>query len=170
MARAVELCPLEAKPNRSWVPAHPSSLTCRHYMADWTSFLVQASKFRGRHWRWNDIDIVDPDSNAEIRSKLTPLTTQVTEDKLGSKKFEHFSNWSSLTKAVARLCHIAQCFSLPSGKHGCVGWHMSKNGLSVADITKAEHVIIKCVEHESYSKELKCIKVKPRPSQNQPSS
>ncbi|XP_075933003.1 uncharacterized protein LOC142932811 [Anarhichas minor] len=102
--------------------------------------------------------LVDPDSDAEIRASVTSLATKVTEDKLGSKRFEHFSNWSSLTKAVARLCHIAQCFSLPSGNHGCVGWHMCKKGLSVADITKAEHVIIKCVQHESYSEELKCIK------------
>ncbi|XP_035860336.1 uncharacterized protein LOC118495618 [Sander lucioperca] len=34
---------------------------------------------------------------------------------------------------------------------------MCKNGLAVADITKAECVIIKCVQHENYSEELKCI-------------
>ena len=102
-------------------------------------------------------DLVDPDSDAEICSKVTCLTTRVTEGKLGSKRFEHFSKWSSLTKAVAHLCHIAQCFSLPSGNSSCVGWHMCKNGLAVADITKAEHVIIKCVQHENYLEELKCI-------------
>lgn len=102
-------------------------------------------------------DLVDPDSDAEIRSKSTSLITQLTEDTLGSKRFEKFSNWSSLTRAVAHLCHIAQCFSLPADNPSCVGWHMCKNGLSVADIAKAEHVIIKCVQHESYSEELKCI-------------
>ena len=103
-------------------------------------------------------DLVGPDSDAEVRPKVTSLATQISEDKLGSERFEHFSKWSSLTKAVARLCHIAHCFSLPPGNRSCVGWHMCKNELSVVDITKAEHVIIKCVQHESYSEELKCIK------------
>ncbi len=62
---------------------------------------------------------------------------------------------SSLTKAVPHLCLMAQCFSLPSHNHSCRGWHICKKGLTVADITKAEHVII---QHESSSEELKSIK------------
>jgi len=54
--------------------------------------------------------LIDPDSEAEIRGKVTALATKVTEDKLGSKRFERFFKWSWLIKAVARLCHIAQCF------------------------------------------------------------
>ncbi|XP_049332403.1 uncharacterized protein LOC125799519 [Astyanax mexicanus] len=103
-------------------------------------------------------NLVDPDSDVEIYSKVTTLTTQIEGHKLDSKRFERFSKWRSLTKAVARLLHILQCFSHPSSSRTCVGWHMCKDGLSVADITKAEHVIIKCVQQECFSEELKCIK------------
>lgn len=37
---------------------------------------------------------------------------------------------------------------------------MCKSGLSVIDIVRAEQIIIKCVQEEMYSEELKCIKMK----------
>ncbi|XP_025766921.1 uncharacterized protein LOC112848107 [Oreochromis niloticus] len=124
------------------------------------AFLMKQPKVAASGDNGSTFDLVNPDADAEVRPEVTSLATQVSRDKLGSKRFQRFSSWTTLSKTVAHLCHIAQCFSHSSKNQRCVGWHMCKSGLSVIDIVRAEQIIIKCVQEEMYSEELKCIKMK----------
>ncbi|XP_054590105.1 uncharacterized protein [Nothobranchius furzeri] len=124
------------------------------------AFLMKQPKVAASGDNGSTFDLVNPDADAEVRPEVTSLATHVSRDKLGSKRFQRFSSWSTLSKTVAHLCHIAQCFSHSSKNQRCVGWHMCKSGLSVVDIVRAEQIIIKCVQEEMYSEELKCIKMK----------
>lgn len=76
-----------------------AELTGTAWLTGWT-FLIKpvSSEVKSKDETMNDLD-----SDAEIHSKVTSLTTQISEETLGSKRFEHFFNWSSLNKAVARL-------------------------------------------------------------------
>ncbi|KAK7910443.1 hypothetical protein WMY93_015127 [Mugilogobius chulae] len=71
-------------------------------------------------------------------------------------RFEHFSNWKSLCKAVARLIHIAKSFSDKSANK-CSGWHYC-NDVSPSELNKAECLIIRTVQQECYSQELSAIR------------
>ena len=90
-------------------------------------------------------EVVDPDSDVEIRPIVTACSTNVSVKELGTKPFERFSSWSSLTKSTARLCHIAQGFSKISDNPSCRGRHICATGPTIAEIKKAEHIIIKSV-------------------------
>lgn len=102
-------------------------------------------------------DLVDPEEDVEIRSEIHVFSTHIKVDQLGTKRFEQFSNWTTVVRAVARLHHIAHCFTKPSDASQCTGWHLCSKGLSVSDLLKAEEIIIKSVQHEVYQEELKCI-------------
>lgn len=74
-------------------------------------------------------DLVNPGSDPEIRPLLTSFATHVAESLLNPRRFESFSSWRSLLRAVSRLIHIANSFKRVNGKTDCLGWHMCK-GLS----------------------------------------
>lgn len=75
------------------------------------AFLMKQSKVAASGDKGSTFDLVNPDADAEVRPEVISLATQVSRDKLGSKRFQRFSTWTTLSKTVARLCHIAQCFS-----------------------------------------------------------
>jgi len=55
---------------------------------------------------------------------------------------------------------VAQSFYKPTDDAECVGWHYCKKGITGAELTKAEHVIIKSVQCEVYAEEMACIESK----------
>ncbi|XP_028656694.1 uncharacterized protein LOC114650672 [Erpetoichthys calabaricus] len=108
----------------------------------------------------NKFDLINPESDVDIRPEVISLSTYASESHLSSKRWERFSRWSSLVKAVAHLCHIADCFGNRKQAEGCLGWHICKKGISDGSLVKAESLIIRSVQHEVYSKELRCIRAK----------
>lgn len=52
-------------------------------------------------------EIIDPDDDKEIHPEVKTLSTCVSENCLSSKRWECFSRWKSVVKAVAHLRHIA---------------------------------------------------------------
>lgn len=113
-------------------------------------------------------ELITPESDIEIRSKVTALSTKVTNNRLGSERFERFSRWSSLTRATARFLHISRSFPKSTDDNSCGGWHICKNGLTEKELTQAEQIVIRCVQHEIYSEEIKCIQGKKDLPNNSP--
>nr|XP_046258521.1 uncharacterized protein LOC124066300 [Scatophagus argus] len=105
-------------------------------------------------------ELIDPDSDMEIRPEVKALSTIVSESYLGTKRLERFSNWKVLIKAVAHLHHIAHCFTQPAGVGNCVGWHICSKGASKDVLERAENIIFRDMQHDAYSEELKCITAK----------
>lgn len=143
--------------------------------ADLGSRSVAASQLQGSSWLTGprfllepeessmDImafELVNPDSDVELRPKVTALSTKVSGERLDTKRFERFSSWSRLTRAVARLLHVARSLHKPAHDAECVGWHYCKKGITSAELTEAEHVIIKSVQCEVYAEEMTCFESK----------
>lgn len=76
-------------------------------------------------------DLVNPDSDAEVRSHLTTCT----DTSLGSQRFERFSTWQSLIRAIATLIHITETTRVKSTK----GKQNVKVGINVQ---KSTHLTI----------------------------
>lgn len=156
---------------QSSVPDQWKYVPTEHNPADHASRSLSANKLEGTSW-WSGpaflldakkvtpekgpFDLVDPEMDVEIRQNVTVLVTRATSSLLGSTRFQRFSKWSSLVKAIAYLHHIAQSFK--SKDQGCSGWHLCKRSLTKEALSQAEHSIIRCVQHEVYAEEIKRIK------------
>ncbi|KAM4593953.1 uncharacterized protein PAE49_010961 [Odontesthes bonariensis] len=102
-------------------------------------------------------DLVAPDLDTEVRSHATMLS--VPPANLGSHRFERFSSWKSLVRAIAFLTHVTQSHgSSAMVKHkDCNGWHLCKGPHTAEELLKAGTLIIKSVQRETYSKEFSCL-------------
>ncbi|KAJ7992858.1 hypothetical protein DPEC_G00266420 [Dallia pectoralis] len=76
---------------------------------------------------------------------------------MGVRRFEHFSRYNTLLRAVARLIHIASTFSRSTQDSGCQGWHICKKSRSQEDLEKAKIIVLKCTQQDAYSEEIKNI-------------
>lgn len=101
-------------------------------------------------------NLVDPESDAEIRSHLTACTNT----NLGSQRFERFSTWQSLIRATATLIHIAETIRAKTTKQNaeCKGWHACLKGHAPDNRLKAKQVINGCAQSTTYQTEMTCLK------------
>lgn len=100
-------------------------------------------------------NLIDPESDKEIRPEITALATKVNECQLGSHRFSRFSSWKSLVRGVAILTHTAKTYS-GSAQKDCKGWHCCKMDRTV-NFAHAETTIIKCVQQEIFQEEFKSL-------------
>ncbi|XP_041427087.1 uncharacterized protein LOC121396314 [Xenopus laevis] len=103
--------------------------------------------------------LVDPAQDTEIRPQVTTLSTTSKGKELGSGRFCRFSSWNTLTRALARLIHVAHLFKQKreSQLDHCKGWHLCKELNLVHDFKKARTVIIQNVQKEIFAKEIQSI-------------
>ncbi|XP_026003932.1 uncharacterized protein LOC113009687 [Astatotilapia calliptera] len=97
----------------------------------------------------------NPDSDIEVRPLIT-ATIQTSYPCLKTANLESFSSWQSLTRAVARLAHIARTFKVKQSGGQCKGWHICHE-LTTSDFEQARETVIKAVQQESFPEELKQI-------------
>lgn len=103
-------------------------------------------------------DLVDPSSDPDIQPLVSTLSTTTSSKQLGSQRFAKFSSWKMLTRAIARLRHIACLFSTTLMQNSsCKGWHYCKAKLDVEEFNQASAIIIRAVQEEVYNQEIKCI-------------
>ncbi len=99
-------------------------------------------------------DFIDPDTDSDVRPQVVASFTHVTRDVIHPQCFEHFSKFSTLLTAVAHRIHVARCFT-HSTQDECQGWHVCRP--TEEELLKAKVCIVKSVQNEFYSEELKCI-------------
>lgn len=105
----------------------------------------------------NHFELVNATTDVELRPEVSALVTRFSKKRLGTKRFERFSSWHVLTKAIALLRHIAQAFHKTLQDLKCHGWHSCKRGLTCTDLKGAELTVIKKVQEEAYVDEIDCI-------------
>ncbi|KAK3098915.1 hypothetical protein FSP39_024266 [Pinctada imbricata] len=93
----------------------------------------------------------------EVRPEIKTLKTELGSDSLnlGSHRFERFSNWRKLIRAVSCLQHIAQTFH---GDKCSNGWHTCDESHTVHALSAAQNHIFRVVQHEIYHEEIECLK------------
>ena len=100
-------------------------------------------------------NLVDPDSDAEVRSEPLVCKTNLQTPGLGSSRFSRFSNWKKLCGVIARLINVVRGF-----QHGSkVGWKIFSFEPDPDAIRAASHVIITIVQQEYYVQEIKCLQI-----------
>lgn len=98
-------------------------------------------------------ELVQPVTDKEIQPQVTSLATMVTEQSLGSQRFEHFSTWKALLRGMATLVHVAKAFSSENHTDKCKGWHQC-NQSNTTELSQAKTTIFKAVQGDVYKEEL----------------
>ncbi|CAC5406109.1 unnamed protein product [Mytilus coruscus] len=99
--------------------------------------------------------LVSPDNGKETRTEISASKTSINALAPVVGRFEKFSSWRRLVKAISFLQHVAQSFSLKN--KSCQGWHFCQNVMSVDSYKKAELFILKECQKEVYSQEIECL-------------
>ncbi|XP_023805499.1 uncharacterized protein LOC110017230 [Oryzias latipes] len=141
--------------------------------ADHGSRSVPASELQNTSWltgpaflhscaetQLEQYDLLDPDNDAEVRPEVNTLCTNLTKSGLDTRRCERYSSWKSLKRTVANLIHIAQCFASSETRENCSGWHICKTAITCELLEKAENVIIKNIQQETYPDEIRCFAAK----------
>ncbi|XP_032416936.1 uncharacterized protein LOC116718815 [Xiphophorus hellerii] len=102
-------------------------------------------------------NLVDPESDPEIRPTVTCCLTVLTDSFVDPSHFESFSSWKSLLRAIARLVHIVRLYKKENQTSKCQGWHMCKD-LSPDDFLTAKRVILSSLQRKSYPELFACIR------------
>ncbi|XP_075534522.1 uncharacterized protein LOC142568489 [Dermacentor variabilis] len=130
--------------------------------ADHATRAIPAAQLKSTNWlsgpdflsrreeeaRSSSFILLNPDEDKEIRPEVCTLATEVNKrQRLGAERFHRFSNWKSLTRAVASLIQVA---------------HRAKNASQgevapVEALSKARLVIIRAVQQDAFYEEICCI-------------
>jgi len=100
--------------------------------------------------------LVKAEEDVEIHSQVNTMATNITEQSLGSSRFERFSSWRSLVRAVTTLTHIAKSFSKSLPNNICRKLHQCTETLD-EEISQAKSTIIKTVQREGYKEEFESL-------------
>ena len=112
--------------------------------------------------------LVEPDNDAEIRPVVSAFMSHSSTSSLGVRRFERFSSWTRLRRAVARLLHIIKSFHKDTTERVCKGWHYCSLLLSSDMLKQAAGVIIRSVQEDAYAEEFSCLKHDRRIPQESP--
>ncbi len=98
--------------------------------------------------------MVNPDTDAEVRPCVTSFATRA-ERILFSERFQRFSTWESLLRAVSFLIHQARSHmsSSISTSHACKGWHQCSKIITPEEQTAAKRLILLHAQKELYPEE-----------------
>ena len=100
----------------------------------------------------NPFELVDPELDVEIRPQVTSFATQTKMTTLTPKRFQRFSTWNSLLRAVTFLIHVVRSRKMDPASQStkCSGQHKP---YTPDELAQAKDVIIKSVQREFYSGE-----------------
>lgn len=105
----------------------------------------------------NTYPLVDPTSDKEVRPSVVSQQTTCEPRTMTSlsDRFERYSEWSSLTKAISTLQHVVRSYN---GSEQCTGWHKCNSSTDADSQRKAELFIFKTVQGERFSGEIRTLK------------
>lgn len=83
--------------------------------------------------------LVDPETDADVRPQLTTLAICISKRELTSGRFQRFSNWGSLLRAVSFLIHQTRSFR-PDSPATCKGWHRCSRLRTPEEVRAAKRV------------------------------
>lgn len=89
-------------------------------------------------------ELIDPEADKDIRPQVQAFITKTFESELGSKRFERFSSWKSLSRAVANLTHKARSCTKSSGSN-------------MNELTQAKLIITRNAQRDAFAEEMKCL-------------
>ncbi len=133
----------------------PASLLAQSSWFTGPSFLHQPTAETGQ--TNETFELIEPDKDSEIRPQVRTCATYLGEPGLSSDRFQHFSTFSSLLRAVAFLIHVARSCKHSNKTNRCSGWHRCHLPRTVDETAQAKEVILKAAQRSAFAKELSAL-------------
>jgi hypothetical protein len=93
-----------------------------------------------------DFPLIDPDGDKEVKPEISVMkcNLETSIDPIVSHRFQKFSTWRTLARAVGMLLHVVVAFSVGTT---CArkGWHRSGDSVSVESCVSEERQVLKIV-------------------------
>ena len=142
------------------------------------SYLTQSSWFTGPSFLHQPsaettqtsetFELIDPENDSEIQPQVRTYTTHLEEPGLNTDRFQRFSTFISLLRAVAFLIHMARSHKLSNQNSRCSGWHICHLPRTVDEMAQAKDVILKAAQRPAFAKELSAVQANKVVSANSP--
>ncbi|XP_064461872.1 uncharacterized protein LOC135372079 [Ornithodoros turicata] len=104
--------------------------------------------------------LVDPGGDEEVRPLVTTFATNASlQLQLGSQRFERFSSWTRLVRAIVHLQHIARSFQSQrdAASQPCRHWHLCGRSRTDEELSTAEKLVIANVQRDAFPREVRCL-------------
>lgn len=99
-------------------------------------------------------ELIEPENDPEIRPHVQTYTTYTEEPRLTPDRFQRFSTFTSLVRAVALLIHMAKANKRLNHTSKCKGWHRCYLPRTTDEIAQAKDVILRAAQRSAFVKEL----------------
>ncbi|KAI4900718.1 hypothetical protein NFI96_009188 [Prochilodus magdalenae] len=146
-----------ARIRRSTSPEQWHFVSTEHNPADHGTRSVPAAVLKDTNWlkgpaflyrdtcsQTETFALIDPDADEDVRPQpVTAFTTNASERELGSHRFERFSSWRTLSRAIAKLIHKVKS-------------SLKSTNSKTDALTQAKLVIIRNAQHV-FAEECKCL-------------
>ncbi|KAJ8364972.1 hypothetical protein SKAU_G00138030 [Synaphobranchus kaupii] len=111
------------------------------------------------HTAQESFSLIDPELDVEIRPHVSSMMTHTQESLLTCERFERFSTWRSLVRAIALLIQVGRSHKSDASRSSdkCKGWHWCRKTCSPEELAAAENIIIRSVQSQVYSEEYKAL-------------
>ncbi|XP_067279227.1 uncharacterized protein [Pseudorasbora parva] len=97
--------------------------------------------------------LVCPEQDVEIRQDVLSYCTQIRLNGLGTERFQRFSTWKTLVRAIALLIHIVRTIKSKNGCEEHVGWHRCDKLRTSQEYSLACNAIFRATQQESFPME-----------------
>ncbi|XP_069140927.1 uncharacterized protein [Argopecten irradians] len=102
--------------------------------------------------------LINPDSDQEVRVLKTDIPNNSKPCQLGTR-FEHFSSWYGLVRAISNLKHVVARRTDKNGNPGCCkDRHLCHIGKTPEALKESEVFILKVVQQDCFQQELDALK------------
>ncbi|KAM7373874.1 hypothetical protein PAMP_006564 [Pampus punctatissimus] len=131
------------------------------------SHLAQSSWFTGPSFLYQPsakttqtsemFELIEPENDPEIRPQVHTYTTHLEEPVLNPDRFQCFSTFTSLLRAVVFLIHMARSYKHSNKNGRCSGWHICHLPRTAEEMAQAKDVVLKAAQWSAFAKELSAL-------------
>ena len=99
-----------------------------------------------------------PEDDKELRPDVLTMTSKIDENNsslLTPERFQRFSSFSRLVRAISNLQHVSSSFKNPGQ---CSGWHLCSEASSKQSFLRAQNYIVKVFQLDAFKEEIRCLR------------
>lgn len=107
--------------------------------------------------RVQSFDLVKPESDVDVRPPVSTYASKLQVKGLNTERFQRFSSFASLVRAITLLIHIARCFKRSNSMNKCNGWHRCDLPRTPDELSQAKEVILAAVQKKAFPREYEAL-------------
>lgn len=109
-------------------------------------------------------ELIEPEKDVNVRTEVTVLATRIEAKLLTPERFQRFSTWKALLRAISFLIHQLRSHKSTSTSDAsrlrCTGWHSCSKPRTPEELAAARRLIIETVQRDLFPEEHAALQAK----------